>query len=181
VSGKQLTSGPGRSGLARLTRYFGLAAVAAIVYVLLDFSIDLRPPAIQSSYRFSVAELAPDEARILRQDNLAILVMRRSAETIASLRQPDTRLQDPESNDSSQPGFARNALRSRHPQYFVSYAIGTDLGCAIEVQPSALQEICSGARYDFAGRALKGANKFPNLPVPDYNFTNNFSTLTIKP
>jgi hypothetical protein len=167
--------------LRRLFRYFALVIVAAVVYVLLDFAIDIRPPAIHSSYRFSIDPLEPDQARILRQDNLSILVIRRSAASINALEQPVELLQDGASRFSHQPDYARNPLRSRHPQYFVSYATGTDLGCGLEVIDSGLREICGSARYDFAGRALGGANKFPNLSIPDYTFTNNFSSLTVYP
>jgi ubiquinol-cytochrome c reductase iron-sulfur subunit len=172
---------PTRKRLKTIVRYFWLAGGLAVLYVLLDFMIDVRPSTVHASYRFRVAELAPDEIKILRQDNLSILVIRRSAETIGRLQASLDQLQDPLSLDINQPDYARNALRSRHPQYFVSYALGTNLGCTLKVLQEGLQEICSRARYDLAGRALKGENKFSNLSIPDYNFTNNFSTLTINP
>ena len=170
-----------RKFLQTAVRYFWLAGGLAVLYVLLDFMIDVRPSTIQASYRFNVGELAPDEIKILRQDNLSILVVRRSAETIGSLQASLDQVQDPLSLDSNQPDYARNTLRSRHPQYFVSYALGTDLGCTLKVLQDSLQEICGRASYDLAGRALKGGNEFSNLSIPDYNFTNNFSTLIIKP
>ena len=170
-----------RSGLKRLIKYFAIVLAAAFSYVLLDFAFDLRPPGVHSSYQFNVNELPPDRARILRQDNLSVLVIRRSAGTIAALRENLAGLQDPESERSHQPRFAANLLRSSHPEYFVSYAIGTDFGCGLEVGESAIKEICGTARYDFAGRALQGNNNFLNLAVPDYTFTNNFNTLTIRP
>ena len=170
-----------RNRLKRLFRYFVWVIVAAVAYVLLDFAIDNRPPAVQASYRFSVDALELDEARILRQDNLSILLIRRSADTIHALEQSAASLQDGASRYSHQPDYARNSLRSRHPEYFVSYAIGTDLGCGLEALDLRLREICSGAHYDFAGRALQGSGKFPNLSIPDYTFTNNFSTLTVYP
>jgi ubiquinol-cytochrome c reductase iron-sulfur subunit len=172
---------PTRKGLQTAVRYFWLLGGLAVVYVLLDFMIDVRPSTIQTSYRFTVGELVPDEVKILRQDNLSILLVRRSPETIAHLQEITDQLQDPESDDSRQPEYARNALRSRHPQYFVSYALGTDLGCTLKVLQDSLQEICGRASYDLAGRAFKGVNEFSNLSIPDYNFTNNFSTLTINP
>ena len=172
---------PSRKFLQKAVRYFWLLGGLAVLYVLLDFMIDVRPSTIQSSYRFNVGELALDEIKILRQDNLAILVVRRSAATIASLQESSAQLQDPQSLDSNQPDYARDALRARHPQYFVSYALGTDLGCTLKVLQDSLQEICGRARYDLAGRAFKGENEFSNLSIPDYNFNNNFSTLTIKP
>ena len=170
-----------RKLLLRLIRYCAVFVVVAFLYTLLDFAIDIRPPGIQESYRFSLRDLAVDRVEVLRQDNLAILVIKRSDATIAALENSVNNLQDPGSDDSRQPEFARNPLRSSHPVYFVSYAIGTDLGCPLAAVGKQLGEVCSSARYDFAGRALKGANRFPNLDVPDYNFATDFSTLTIRP
>jgi Rieske Fe-S protein len=153
----------------------------AVVYVLVDFAIDIRPPAVQSSYHVNLKSLTPDVPAFLRQDNLVIVVIARSAASIAGLKQADANLQDPESRLSHQPAFATNALRSRQAEYFVSYAIGTHLGCVIEAFERGLREICSNARYDYAGRALQGENKFQNLAIPNYNFSNDFNTLTIKP
>lgn len=155
--------------------------IIAFLYTLIDFAVDVRPSSIQSSYRFKLRDMAIDQARVLRQDNLAILVIKRSEETIVRLTHSVEFLQDPESAKSRQPDFARNRLRSSHPTYFVSYAIGTDLGCPLTILEQELGEICGPARYDFAGRALTGKNEFQNLVIPDYNFANDFSTLTIKP
>ncbi len=91
-------------------------------------------------------------------------------------------LQDPQSVRSRQPDYARNPLRSGNNPYFVSYATGTELGCLLIQQgPGILREVCGTARYDFAGRALKSENRFQNLPVPDYNFSDDFLILTINP
>jgi len=181
VSANRADKEEGRTGLTFLFKAFSLVLLGGIVFVLFDFAIDFRPANIQSSYRFEVGALAPDEVKILRHENLLIVVVRRSAETIARLRQSSASLQDPESQGSRQPDYAQNVLRSRHPQYFVSYGIGTDLGCALEVLSSGLREICGSAHYDFAGRALAGANSFPNLAIPDYNFSDSFNILTINP
>ena len=170
-----------RSALERLVRYFVLAFGAALVFVFIDFAIDLRPPRVHSSYQFKLAALPQDQPRILRQDNLSVLVIRRSAKTIAALGQGLSRLQDPESKRSHQPEFATNPLRSRYPEYFVAYAIGTDLGCSLKVDVFTVNESCSQARYDFAGRALRGDNKFLNLAVPEYTFSDNFKILTVTP
>lgn len=170
-----------RKSLGVLLRYFAAVVGFAVLYILADFAIDLRPANIQSYYRFNVGKLDLDQARILQQENLSILVIRRSASTIANLKQGSENLQDPASSRSNQPEFAQNALRSKHPELFVSYALGTDLGCTLEVLQNQLKEVCGNARYDFAGRALQADNRFQNLVVPDYNFNNDFSTLTIRP
>jgi ubiquinol-cytochrome c reductase iron-sulfur subunit len=153
----------------------------AVLYVLADFAIDIRPPRVQSSYQFKIKTLTPDMPVLLRQDNLVVVVIARSAASITGLQRTTANLQDPASRRSNQPAFATNALRSRQAEYFVSYAIGTHLGCVIEAFERGLREICSNARYDYAGRALQGENKFQNLAIPNYNFSNDFNTLTIKP
>jgi len=170
-----------RELLQGLFRALSAVLGLAVLYVLFDFAIDVRPPRVQSSYQFKIKTLPPDEPVFLRQDNLVIVVIARSAASITGLQQAAAKLQDPESQRSNQPAFATNTLRSRHAEYFVGYAIGTHLGCVIEAFERGLQEICSNARYDYAGRALQGENKFRNLAIPNYNFSNDFNTLTIKP
>ena len=76
-----------RARLQRLFRYFAWTIAAAVVYVLLDFSIDLKPSAVHSSYRFTVPVMDADDVRVLRQDNLSILVIRRSDATRQRLEQ----------------------------------------------------------------------------------------------
>lgn len=167
--------------LVRLLKLFTGIMVIVSIMVLLDFSIDFRPPGIQSSYRFNIEGITEDRPKWLKQDNLTILLIKRSDTIIQALHQQKD-LQDPASSDSNQPEFARNALRSSIPGYFVSYANGTDLGCIVELKSGAiLAEACGNAQYDFAGRAIIGKNSFQNLPIPDYNFIDNFNTLIIRP
>jgi len=170
-----------RDLLGTAVKYCLVGLGLAVFYVLSDFAVDLRPAKIQDSYLFEIESLPVDEATILRRDNLSILVIRRSPETIAGLHKIEAGLQDPRSRQSNQPPFAANALRSKYPDFFVSYAVGTDLGCGLEVAGFELGEICGTARYDFAGRAFAGDRQFPNLAIPDYNFSEDFRYLTVRP
>ena len=170
-----------RKLLKRLFKALSAVLGVAVFYVLVDFAIDIRPLRVQSSYQFKIENLTPDVPVFLRQDNLVIVVIARSAASITGLQRTTANLQDPASGRSNQPAFATNALRSRQAEYFVSYAIGTHLGCVIEAFERGLREICSNAGYDYAGRALQGEIKFQNLAIPNYNFSNDFNTLTIRP
>ena len=172
---------PAPSPVERLFRFFALAGAAAVIFVLLDFSFDWRPQRVHDSYRFELPEIEPDTPVILRQDNLSIVVVRRSAQMVDALRERRDGLQDPASDRSRQPDYAANAVRSRDPEYFVAYALGTDFGCSLEIEADGLREICSDARYDFAGRARVGARDFRNLTIPDYNFDPDYETLIIRP
>lgn len=153
---------------------------AALLYVSLDFFVDIKPSSIHSSYQFRLPALVVDEPIILRQDNLAVVVIRRSPETIERLHRNLAELQDPESKRSRQPDYASDLLRAGDSEYFVALAIGTDLGCGLVAEAGLLREICGDARYDFAGRALGGQREFRNLTIPDYNFSDNFSSLNLQ-
>ena len=114
-------------------------------------------------------------------DNLAILLIRRSPELLDRLRGADYALSDRDSRHSRQPEAAANPLRSLHEEYFVAYATGTDFGCELVVEGDRLREICGSARYDFAGRTLRGERDVPNLAIPDYHFSADFKRLVIRP
>ena len=170
-----------RLALLRIIKYlFGLLAFA-LLYVLVDFTVDFRPTAVHASYRFSLNQVPLDQPIWLRQDNLTVLLIRRSGQVIEDLKKRGNDLQDVDSTSSRQPDYAKNVLRSLNEQYFVAYGLGTDLGCPLaEGIGHILQETCGSARYDFAGRAIVGKNQFLNLAIPDYNFSRDFSVLTIN-
>lgn len=151
--------------------------------MILDYSIDLRPSSIHNSYQFQLNDLIEDQPVWLQQDNLTILLIKRSEATVQSLLTADLhRFQDADSNRSSQPSFAANSFRSSDSKFFVSYGTGTHLGCPLALKaPGLIEEICSDAQYDFAGRAVSSKNKFQNLSIPDYNFSEDYKTLTIRP
>jgi Rieske Fe-S protein len=168
--------------LLRATRYLlGLLGLG-LLFVLADFTIDLTPSAVHSSYRFMLTQIPLDQPIWLRQDNLTVLLVHRSKQVIADLKKHRKDLQDPNSDSSRQPDYAKNILRSRDEQYFVAYGIGTDLGCSLEAGIEyTLGESCGAARYDYAGRAIRGKSRFLNLRVPDYTFNHDFSILTVEP
>jgi len=159
----------------------GLLALA-ILFVLVDFSVDVRPAAIHSSYRFRLPQLSLDQPVWLIEDNLTILLIHRSKQVIEDIKNSKIDLQDANSNLSHQPIYAKNTLRSRDERYFVAYGLGTDLGCPlVEDIEHTLRESCSMARYDYAGRAINGNSRFLNLRIPDYTFDQYFNVLTVIP
>jgi len=168
--------------LLRLTKYLlGLLALA-VLYVLVDFMVDIRPSTIHASYRFTLPQLPLNRPVWLSQDNLTILLIHRSEGVIEDIKKRKKGLQDANSKSSRQPVYAQNTYRSRDERYFVAYGLGTDLGCRIEADiDHTLRESCSTARYDYAGRAISGKNRFLNLRIPDYTFNQTFSVLTVNP
>ncbi|MBO6701830.1 MAG: ubiquinol-cytochrome c reductase iron-sulfur subunit [Pseudomonadales bacterium] len=83
-------------------------------------------------------------------------------------------LEDPGSENSSQPEFAENTLRARRADHLVVFSNCTHLGCEVEVLAGDGFEgfscPCHRSRYDTSGRVEKGAAAKRNLEVPEYDY-----------
>src|SRR5262249_16892821 len=94
----------------------------------------------------------------------------------------DDVLKDPKSQQSDQPAYAKNELRSRTPEFLVLIGTCTHLGClpkqrfaAGELYPSWPGGFfcpCHGSRFDLAGRVFDGSPASVNLRVPRYSYPN---------
>ncbi len=111
-----------------------------------------------------------------------IYVVRRTPEMVAQVSGHDSELKDPKSEDSDQPSYAKNTLRSRTAEYLVLIGICTHLGC-LPKQRFAQGELypnwpggffcpCHGSRFDLAGRVFDGSPASTNLRVPPYSYPN---------
>jgi ubiquinol-cytochrome c reductase iron-sulfur subunit len=111
-----------------------------------------------------------------------IYVVRRTPEMVAQVSGHDSELKDPKSEDSDQPAYAKNTLRSRTADYLVLIGVCTHLGClpkqrfaAGELYPSWPGGFfcpCHGSRFDLAGRVFDGSPASTNLRVPPYSYPN---------
>jgi ubiquinol-cytochrome c reductase iron-sulfur subunit len=139
--------------------------------------------------RIDVNKLAEGEGVKFLWRGTPMWVIRRSAAVIAQLESLAARLKDPESLDSDQPDYARNALRARRADVVVLNAICTHLGCIPELKAKGDGDLapglegglfcpCHGSQFDTAGRVLKGSPATKNLAVPEYHFADE-STLVI--
>jgi ubiquinol-cytochrome c reductase iron-sulfur subunit len=114
----------------------------------------------------------------------AIYIVRRSPEMMKQLEDPslDARLRDPKSEQSEQPAYAKNDVRSLKPEYLVLVGVCTHLGCAplgrfepgdAELGadwPGGFYCPCHGSKFDLAGRVFKDVPAPLNLRVPPYRF-----------
>jgi len=109
-----------------------------------------------------------------------IYVVNRTPEMVKQVAGHDSELKDPNSEDSKQPPYAKNALRSRSPEFLVLIGVCTHLGClpkqrfaAGELYPSwpgGFHCPCHGSRFDLAGRVFDGSPASTNLVVPPYSY-----------
>jgi ubiquinol-cytochrome c reductase iron-sulfur subunit len=111
-----------------------------------------------------------------------IYVVRRTPEMVAQVSGHESALKDPNSEQSDQPPYAKNALRSRTEEFLVLIGVCTHLGC-LPKQRFAKGELypswpggffcpCHGSRFDLAGRVFDGSPASTNLRVPPYSYPN---------
>ncbi|HMN45345.1 MAG TPA: ubiquinol-cytochrome c reductase iron-sulfur subunit [Povalibacter sp.] len=117
----------------------------------------------------------------------AIYVVRRTPEMLATLTTPAVvdHLRDPQSEESEQPGYAKNDSRALKPEFLVLVGVCTHLGCApldrFQPQDAELGATwpggfycpCHGSKFDLAGRVFKDVPAPTNLRVPPYRFLND--------
>lgn len=159
-----------------------LVAAGLLVYVFGASFFTTQPT--EKSYRtlrLTVANQLPGTVEWYNWNGRPVMILRRTAEQLATLDSLEAELQDPASKRSRQPDYAINQHRSRQPEWFVAIASGTDLSCAIvwleaedklfRGQPweGGFADSCRGARYDLAGRVFTRQHAKKNLAVPQYS------------
>ncbi|MFT5393853.1 MAG: ubiquinol-cytochrome c reductase iron-sulfur subunit, partial [Gammaproteobacteria bacterium] len=130
-----------------------------------------------------VAKLEPGQQITLAWRGQPVWVLHRTPEMVASLRQTTASLRDPTSTVASQqPEYAQNVGRSLTPEFFVTVALCTHLGCVPTYRsdrappdlgsawPGGYFCPCHGSRFDLAGRVFASVPAPTNLLVPPHRF-----------
>lgn len=153
-----------------------LVAALAIVYVFgaAFFSAEKRESS-PDAMSVGVSQLNPGESLKVNWDGRPILIHRRTQAEIDWLSQAQGGLADAASSRSVQPSWARNAYRSKTPEWFVGLAVREDKACTIEVDEARSEggfiSPCDEVRFDAAGRIFAGQINGPvnNIRVPAYD------------
>lgn len=122
-----------------------------------------------------------------------VWIVRRSAETLASLEESTDQLRDPSSeNVDQQPEYAQNMYRSIKPEFLVLVGICTHLGCSPtfrpDIAPADLGESwqggffcpCHSSKFDLAGRVFQGVPAPTNLVVPPHYYVTDTTIIVGK-
>jgi ubiquinol-cytochrome c reductase iron-sulfur subunit len=141
-----------------------------------------RARALGAPTELDVSKIDPGQMTITTWRRQPIYVVRRTPEMVQHIQGHDGDLKDPESKDSKQPDYAKNALRARKAEYLVLIGTCTHLGClpkqrfsAGELYPSWPGGFfcpCHGSRFDLSGRVFNGSPASLNLVVPPYEYPN---------
>jgi ubiquinol-cytochrome c reductase iron-sulfur subunit len=111
-----------------------------------------------------------------------VWILNRTPEVLTTLQTLDSELRDPLSEESIQPSYTKNPVRSIKPELFVAIGICTHLGCSPtfrpEIAPADLGDKwkggffcpCHGSWFDLAGRVYRGVPAPTNLEIPPYRY-----------
>jgi ubiquinol-cytochrome c reductase iron-sulfur subunit len=163
----------------------GLAGVGlTAVPFLASWKPSARAQALGAPVEQAIDKIEPGAMVKVEWRGQAIFILRRTPEMLATLQEPGLpdKLRDPESNESQQPEYAKNAERALKPEYLVLVGVCTHLGCApmsrFQPQdaelgadwPGGFYCPCHGSKFDLSGRVFKDVPAPLNLPVPPYRY-----------
>jgi ubiquinol-cytochrome c reductase iron-sulfur subunit len=161
------------------------AALTAVPF-LASWKPSARAQAMGAPVDADISKIDPGAIIKVNWRGQAIFIVRRTPEMLATLSAPEVinSLRDPESKESEQPDYAKNANRALKPEYLVLVGVCTHLGCApmdrFQPQDAELGATwpggfycpCHGSKFDLAGRVFKDVPAPLNLRVPPYRFLN---------
>ncbi len=169
-----------------LTAATSVMGVVGAAYVAVPFLASWQPSARAK------AAGAPVQADISKLEMGALLrikwrgkpvwVVRRTKEMLDALPTLDEVLRDPNSEESDQPSYCMNGLRSQKTEYFIGVGICTHLGCSPTYRPKVAPADlgaewkggffcpCHGSRFDLAGRVYAGVPAPLNLVIPPHQY-----------
>jgi ubiquinol-cytochrome c reductase iron-sulfur subunit len=177
----------GRRGLLVATcAAGGVASLATAGALVSTFQPSERAKAAGAPVEVDIAGMAVGELKTVEWRGKPVWILRRSPEMVASLKQTDAKVADPDSKrnpDEFTPEYARHEYRSRKPEYLVAIGICTHLGCSPSAkfapgpQPSLPPDWvggflcpCHGSTFDLAGRVFQNKPAPDNLQVPRHMY-----------
>ena len=169
----------------------GIGAVG-VVFAAVPFIASWQPSerakALGAPVSIDASKLEEGQMLKVAYRGQPVFVVRRSKAVVAALGNHNELLADPNSDDSVQPNYIKDAgpARARNPEYWVGLAVCTHLGCsplgafepndAFQVAgtdlgqnwPGGFYCPCHGSKYDLSGRVFKSMPAPKNLTVPPY-------------
>ena len=141
-----------------------------------------RARALGAPTEVDLSKIEPGQMIIAVWRRNPIFVVHRTPAMMAQLDQHDSLLKDPQSSDSNQPDYCKNAMRSRTAEWYVCIGTCTHLGCLPKPHFDAHDPVlgsywpggwlcpCHGSRFDLAGRVFDGSPASINLNIMPYAF-----------
>ena len=158
----------------------GIGAVAVAVPFIKSWNPSAKAKAAGAPVEVNISKVEPGQLIRVEWRGKPVWVVRRTKEILTNLATIDSQLSDPASAEE-QPSYAKNAVRSINPEYFIAVGLCTHLGCSptylpdtfseqVEGVPSGFYCPCHGSKFDLAGRVFQGVPAPLNLVVPPHQY-----------
>jgi ubiquinol-cytochrome c reductase iron-sulfur subunit len=170
-----------------------VAGVATAVPFVSTFTPSERAKAAGAAVEVDISALKPGEKLTVEWRGKPVWIVRRTKEQLASLKNTDAQVADPNSQRNPAeltPEYARNQFRSIKEEYLVAVGICSHLGCSptdkfqVGAQPSLPDDWaggflcpCHGSTFDMAGRVFKNKPAPDNLEVPPHLYLSETTLL----
>lgn len=170
----------------------GVGSAAAAVPLIWSMWPSARAKAAGAPVEVDLSRVEPGMQLTVEWRGAPVWVLHRTPEMLDRLTKGDALLADAQSNDSSQPEYAKNPHRSRDPKYLVVKGVCTHLGCS----PTLRKEIgaadlgadwpggyfcpCHQSKFDLSARVFKGMPAPKNLEVPSYTIAGTMLVIGVE-
>ena len=194
---KQVDSG--RRGLLVATcAAGGVVGVSTAGVLVSTLQPSERAKAAGAPVEVDISDVKPGELKVAEWRGKPVWILRRTPEMLASLKQNDALVADPDSDKSFQldvPKYAKNEFRAyeKHKDLLVVVGICSHLGCSPSArfqegaQPNLPDDWhggflcpCHGSTFDLSGRVFKNKPAPVNLDVPPYMYLSDNKILIGK-
>lgn len=182
MSGDDVNPGRRRFLTAATTVVGGVGVAFALVPFISSMQPSAKARAAGAPVRADISKLEEGQMIRVKWRGKPVWVVKRTPEMLDTLAGLDSQLRDPASEESEQPAYAQNEVRSIKPEILVLIGICTHLGCSPTYRPDiAPADLgpdwkggffcpCHGSRFDIAGRVYAGVPAPTNLPVPPHRY-----------
>ena len=160
------------------------AGFVAVPFVK-SMSPSARAQAAGAPVEANISKLQAGQMMTVEWRGKPVWIVRRTQETLDTLKTMDGLMSDPASAESDQPEYCTNAARSIKPEYLITVGICTHLGCSPTFRPEMAPADhgadwkggffcpCHGSKFDLAGRVYAGVPAPLNLVVPPHKYIND--------
>lgn len=162
----------------------------ALVPFIKSMNPSARAKALGAPEEADISKLEPGGLLLVKWRGKVCWIVRRTEETLTSLRQHVDHLADPNSEVEQQPSYCQNDVRAIKPEYLVAVGICTHLGCSPTHRPDiGAADLggeswrggffcpCHGSKFDLAGRVYAGLPAPTNLVIPPHMYLSDTKIL----
>jgi ubiquinol-cytochrome c reductase iron-sulfur subunit len=182
MSGDDVNPGRRRFLTAATTVVGGVGVAFALVPFISSMQPSAKARAAGAPVRADISKLEEGQMIRVKWRGKPVWVVKRTPEMLGTLAGLEGQLRDPASQESEQPEYAQNEVRSIKPEILVLIGICTHLGCSPTYRPDVAPADlgadwqggffcpCHGSTFDIAGRVYAGVPAPTNLPVPPHRY-----------